>query len=174
MLCWLFHLVGDAHQPCHCSSLYAVKLLPQGDRGGNSVLLKDMAAENLHSFWDELLGKKATLAEASQHASSIAGDAALMQKADAAAAELDPQAWITEGSTVAKTSVYPPDIVAAVLGSESHSYEKNNYRYDAVGPLKLTPEQTTAYATNALEVARQQIAIAGVRLSKVLESLFHS
>ncbi len=32
-LCWLGHLVGDAHQPCHVGSLYVEGDFPEGDRG---------------------------------------------------------------------------------------------------------------------------------------------
>ena len=36
-LCWLLHDVGDLHQPLHSTAMFAEKLFPQGDKGGNSV-----------------------------------------------------------------------------------------------------------------------------------------
>ncbi len=65
-LCWLLHLVGDLHQPLHCTTLLASKDTfcpsfdpPQGDRGGNLLAVKVKATEPaamvLHFYWDALL-----------------------------------------------------------------------------------------------------------------------
>jgi hypothetical protein len=45
--CWLFHLVGDAHQPLHSSALFSDRF-PTGDRGGN--LIETAQGGNLHSL----------------------------------------------------------------------------------------------------------------------------
>lgn len=52
--CWLAHLVADLHQPCHSTVLFCDRF-PNGDRGGNSIKTKQ--GGNLHSLWDNLLGK---------------------------------------------------------------------------------------------------------------------
>jgi hypothetical protein len=38
-LAWLFHLVGDIHQPLHTVQLFTVDY-PQGDRGGNEICVQ--------------------------------------------------------------------------------------------------------------------------------------
>jgi hypothetical protein len=38
-LAWLFHLVGDIHQPLHTAQLLTVEY-PQGDRGGNEICVQ--------------------------------------------------------------------------------------------------------------------------------------
>jgi hypothetical protein len=38
-LAWLFHLVGDIHQPLHTAQLFTVDYL-QGDRGGNEICVR--------------------------------------------------------------------------------------------------------------------------------------
>ncbi len=53
-VCWLAHLVGDAHQPLHAGSLYAEGLFPDGDRGANSIPTRQK--NNMHALWDGLLG----------------------------------------------------------------------------------------------------------------------
>jgi hypothetical protein len=56
-LCWIFHLVGDAHQPLHAVALYTTDY-PRGDKGGNSIMIRakpDAAVINLHKFWDDLI-----------------------------------------------------------------------------------------------------------------------
>ena len=37
-LCWIFHLVGDAHQPLHTVAPYTTEY-PRGDKGGNAILI---------------------------------------------------------------------------------------------------------------------------------------
>ena len=60
-ICWLAHLVADAHQPCHAGSLYSPKAFPNGDRGANLIPIKGQGdIRNLHAFWDSLLGAEAT------------------------------------------------------------------------------------------------------------------
>src|SRR5207244_10327555 len=36
---WLIHLLGDVHQPLHCTTRFT-RDLPKGDRGGNRVKLR--------------------------------------------------------------------------------------------------------------------------------------
>jgi len=61
-LCWLFHLVGDLHQPLHAVALVDRELFPgpnHGDNGGNFVMIRTHAMakpSNLHAFWDNSLG----------------------------------------------------------------------------------------------------------------------
>src|SRR5262245_40525306 len=50
MLAWLFHTVGDLHQPCHSTQLYSQRLLPEGDQGGNKIKL--VQSFNLHATVD--------------------------------------------------------------------------------------------------------------------------
>jgi S1/P1 Nuclease len=56
-LAWLFHLVGDVHQPLHTTQLFAVEY-PKGDRGGNEICVRVRQAGqpmDLHRFWDGVI-----------------------------------------------------------------------------------------------------------------------
>jgi len=56
-LAWLFHLVGDVHQPLHTVQLFT-REYPHGDRGGNEVCIRlahGRAALDLHKLWDGLI-----------------------------------------------------------------------------------------------------------------------
>lgn len=57
-LCWMAHLVADAHQPCHAGSLYMEGVFEEedGDRGANRILTKHRG--KMHELWDQLLGDK--------------------------------------------------------------------------------------------------------------------
>ena len=60
-LSWLIHLIGDLHQPLHCSTFVTADYpAPTGDKGGNSFFVKPgERGVNLHSIWDQALGSRA-------------------------------------------------------------------------------------------------------------------
>ena len=47
---FLIHLVGDIHQPLHCSTRCTHEH-EKGDRGGNDFML--VGAKDLHAYWDD-------------------------------------------------------------------------------------------------------------------------
>jgi S1/P1 Nuclease len=56
-LAWIFHLVGDVHQPLHTVQLFT-REYPHGDRGGNEVCVRlatGRAPLDLHRLWDGLI-----------------------------------------------------------------------------------------------------------------------
>jgi hypothetical protein len=60
-IAWLEHLVGDIHQPLHASSR-VTSSNAKGDQGGNLFLLTPKGTpranqENLHWFWDSIIGR---------------------------------------------------------------------------------------------------------------------
>ena len=62
-LAWLFHLVGDIHQPLHTAQLFTVKY-PKGDRGGNEICVRVTQARqpmDLHRFWDGVITSNSNL-----------------------------------------------------------------------------------------------------------------
>jgi hypothetical protein len=56
-LAWLFHLVGDAHQPLHASRFFGPRF-PEGDRGGTRFYIRvgeGSQTIGLHALWDDLV-----------------------------------------------------------------------------------------------------------------------
>jgi len=57
-LCWIFHLIGDSHQPLHAAALVTTQF-PMGDRGGNLFFIRPdpsrSMTQNLHAYWDNVL-----------------------------------------------------------------------------------------------------------------------
>jgi hypothetical protein len=56
-LTWLFHLVGDIHQPLHSLQMFTTDYT-NGDGDGNQICVRPGEASkpmNLHQFWDGLL-----------------------------------------------------------------------------------------------------------------------
>src|SRR6266542_988312 len=139
-LVWLEHLVGDVHQPLHAATRVSSGDL-QGDHGGNLVkLCAPPCRKELHAFWDDLLGTGSSAASAITVGRSLpAEDSALAVKRDAAD-------WIKESFEDAKQNVY-----ISPIG-------------EGDGPFTITP----SYRAQAKALARERVALAGVRLANLL------
>jgi hypothetical protein len=168
MLCWLFHLVGDIHQPCHSASLFELAKLPSGDRGGNSTTIEGLPSKSLHAFWDDLLdGPGASFPTAMQTAAALLNNAPLVQSATTNAKELSPEVWAQEGNNAASQNVYTPPVLAALASAQTSSYTRNNQTYSSV-TLRVSDSDLAAYQKNAVEVARQRAIIGAFRLAEQL------
>ncbi len=142
-LVWLLHLIGDIHQPLHATSRFSHDL-PEGDRGGNQVrLCKKPCRDELHAFWDDLLGNSK-----SPTAAIKAGKALSPAPAES---DQDIHAWIEESFEAAKAYVYTPPIGPGR------------------GPYKLTAE----YKRVADKIGEERVAIAGARLARFLDDNLH-
>ena len=157
-LCWLAHLVADAHQPCHAGSLYVAGVFPEGDRGANSIPVKQRG--NLHSLWDSLLGPKFDAGDVRRRAIEIKSDHSTWNSAGQAAKAkdgLNPLAWLDESQQYSRSHVYTPDILLAVEAAVRGSQK--------VEKLDLSD----AYLKAAGQVARKRAAFAAQRLGKLLQ-----
>ena len=143
-LVWLMHLVGDAHQPLHAVSRYTHDY-PHGDEGGNALIICQQSCnQNLHSFWDGVLGKTRTPQTILRIISSY-------PRIDSRrAAILDPSAWLQESMDISQRVVYAPPVAISA------------------DPITLTG----AYKANARLAAQQQAVVAGARLANLLNRLF--
>lgn len=154
-LAWLEHLVGDVHQPLHCTTR-VTNTFPAGDHGGNlfpitsfsipedlSPTAHHSSVRDLHSFWDDVLGKDTTLAAV--RALAAEAEASAPTDSDTDLSEAD---WIAESFREAKTVAYKP----------------------------LTDQRATApvisqdYFTAARALALQRMKLAGHRLAAVIRA----
>ena|SRR5262249_35557665 len=72
-LAWLFHLVGDIHQPLHTAQLFTVDY-PNGDRGGNEICVRATQARqpmDLHRFWDGVITSSQNLTRLRNQATAL-------------------------------------------------------------------------------------------------------
>lgn len=141
-LAWLLHLVGDIHQPLHCSSrVTADDTLPHGDAGGNTFHLDN--DRNLHAYWDRVLD--ATVVP-DPGEDSIAYAGRMARRIERAQPRVTPSAdvsgWAREGLRIAQTVVY-----AGVSRGSAPS---------------------ATYQAEALQVSEGRIALAGYRLAALL------
>jgi hypothetical protein len=156
-LCWLLHLIGDIHQPLHCVMLVSQQF-PRGDEGGNKMLL---GSTNLHSFWDELLGRPGIpfphlddLATTIHRAPQWQKDALKELKATTY------EAWAAESFELAKTIAYANGTLP--VASSEHTHDDGTHDI---------PPFPSGYKTEATPIAQRRIALAGYRLAAKLSSI---
>ena len=156
VLGFLFHLVGDVHQPLHTTTRYTAKN-PEGDAGGNGFRITmppETGIRNLHFYWDAAAGMfgespKRPLDEAGKARIRGFADeimAAYPADANPASKDLNVQQWVEESNRLAREFVYA-------------KIKEND-----------TPSQ--AYTDETRKIAAQRIALAGYRLAGVLNSLY--
>jgi hypothetical protein len=167
-LSWLEHLVGDIHQPLHAVTRVSADA-PQGDAGGNLVTLCGAPCRNvLHLFWDRLVGSQDPLPPPPPQSQTAANapvgfpppdiPAELKSAINAAKAlpvperrlteKMDESIWVKESFNAAREHVYVPPIGKGL------------------GPFTITPK----YLEQARAVARDRVALAGVRLANLLNA----
>lgn len=153
MLCWLFHTVGDIHQPLHSTALFSRHLFPEGCRGGNQV--KTMQRGNLHSLWDSLPGERIPWREARNKALTW------IEQSDAhgrhAAQTLTSEKWLTESHDLVKTAVYDDEVLAELRAAETAG--------QTTSPMITLSER---YLQTAGGIADRRVIEAGYRLGAVL------
>ena len=159
---YLLHLVGDIHQPLHCSSLYSKYKfdgkIKNGDMGGNLINVYNPIKKeiiNLHSFWDSVLGLYELNPELplSDENKNIINNQAeeLIKKYPVKSFKgkdnlIDEEEWAKESFEIAKSYVYR----------------------DA----DFFPNLTVRYIEEGRDIAVRRIVLAGYRLANVIKSIF--
>lgn len=145
-LSWLIHLIGDLHQPLHCSSLVD-SAYPSGDKGGNNFYVRPAErAIRLHSLWDGLLGTAEAPNQQLNYA--IQNDQKFPRVAlPELLSATGPKEWSLESRSVAIEKAY------------LHGELRGGTNLDTAVPLP------TGYTKQAKAVAERQAALAGYRLA---------
>ena len=149
-LSWLIHLVGDAHQPLHCSSLFD-EAHPKGDKGGNDFFVKPAERGiTLHSFWDGLLGTSGKLQSHLNYAIALQSEYPRKSLKELKKART-PKDWSLQGRSLAIESVYLHGKLKGGLSRED------------------APDLPAGYTKAAKTVAERQAALAGYRLADEIQ-----
>jgi hypothetical protein len=157
---WLFHVVGDLHQPMHSSALFAKDVFPGTnihDQGGN--LIPTEPQQKLHAFWDRLLGPQSDFAAAHDEAILFINDEALCPLGEQAAMQLNEETWLHESHALVASAVYSPGMLNQMRALDR--------------PVTQLPTLSldVSYSSQAVKVARQRIVEAGFRLGAVLAAI---
>ncbi|WP_309642856.1 S1/P1 nuclease [Phenylobacterium sp.] len=155
-LCWVFHLLGDIHQPLHTAQLFS-RDFPAGDRGGGLQYVRDPQtgdAISLHWLWDDSvhrLGDPEPAFARSRVLQTRLPRAVFPELTKATLIE-DFPAWGEESYRLAAPLTYRSDMIAARSAAEAR-------------PLP------SAYLKDATAVAERRLTLAGYRLGDVASAL---
>lgn len=156
-VCWVFHLIGDIHQPLHSSTLFTSQF-PQGDRGGTRFYIRATAQAattvSLHTYWDGLTGSTDKFQTVRNKATKIRMAHPRDQHGELSNKEF-PE-WAAESFALAKTAAYRD---GKLLGSR-----------DEVNGAALPAD----YAATVKPIAYRRMALAGYRLADVLVECFRA
>lgn len=158
-LCWIFHLVGDMHQPLHSASLVS-KRFPEGDRGGSLQFVIDPIDRqpvSLHWFWDDSVNRGGEPEIATRRAADLMrrlprGQFTALQPFRTVA---EFQSWAQESHDLASTLAYDPDLRAS----------------DSPSAASQLPKR---YLDRSMQAAEQRLTLAGYRLTEVLRWVFRA
>jgi len=155
-LTWMFHLVGDVHQPLHTVAYHA-PAHPDGDRGGNLFFVRvrpDEDTINLHWLWDDLLIGTDRFTDVRNKAIELRRSPTLTPEMLARqTASMDFGDWAAEGAQLAIAHVYRRGEL--VSGTRDQGL--------------ILPDD---YIAVVQPLAEQRAVLAGYRLARLLSDAF--
>jgi hypothetical protein len=155
-IAWAMHLVGDIHQPLHCSARVTA-IDRKGDHGGRDFELaappRRPSGErySLHAYWDDMLDRavprrsEERLGAYLQRAAAVVVSRRLWHRLEATLKPAQFDAWARE-SVIAAQSAYPAD-------------------------LRRGHEPSAEYRNRSIQVSLDRLALAGYRLASMLRDV---
>jgi hypothetical protein len=169
-LCWLMHLVGDIHQPCHVTALIDATRFhapPHDDRGGNleAILTTGTRPIKLHAYWDTRLGTNDDYSRIATIVAAMQGNPPVLA-IDLATevAETDLNRWALKQYQLAAKYVY-------LNGDLPIALWKDAYNLPGTPADADVPRLTAEDQSNAVRITRERVWIAGHRLAKMLREV---
>ena len=156
-LAWLFHLVGDIHQPLHTAQLFTVEY-PKGDRGGNEICVRVTQAGqpmNLHRFWDGVITSSSNLTRLQNEATALRNRQEFQRSQLTELGSTDFESWAKESFEIATMIAYRN---GGLIGSA----RGGNKDCTAV---KAAPVLPVGYVISASWIADRRMMLAGYRLA---------
>lgn len=155
-LCWIFHLVGDIHQPLHAADWHSSRY-PEGDLGGNRQYVLDPQTHqpvSLHAYWDGVIGRSGEVGPAFERGRELRARYPRSRFTEIAAQPgvNDFVAWAMESYALARSQAYGSAL------STSPTPEK-------------APALSAAYIADSTAIAERQVTLAGYRLADWLRVL---
>jgi hypothetical protein len=159
-LAWLFHLVGDIHQPLHTVQLFTVEY-PKGDRGGNQICVRVTKAGqpmNLHRFWDGVITSSQNLTRLRNEATALRNRQEFQRSQLTELASTGFESWAKESFEIATKIAYLNGRLVGVR-------RDGNKDCQAVAAAPMLP---AGYIVNASRIAARHMILPGYRLADVL------
>lgn len=155
-LTWIFHLVGDVHQPLHTAALFTTEF-PNGDQGGNLIFVRpkaDQPTTRLHSLWDGAVIDSERFQAVSNKASELRSRTSHKRAALRELSEHDFHNWSKE------ESFWAAKVHAYRFGKIKSGPDKDNG--------ELLPDD---YVKIVKPFAERRMVLAGYRLADILKDI---
>ena len=162
-LAWLFHLVGDIHQPLHTAQIFTVDY-PQGDRGGNEICARVTQAGqpmDLHRFWDGVITSSSNLTRIRNEATALRNRQEFQRGQLTELASTDFESWAKESYEIATKIAYQN-------GGHIGIPKDGAMDYTMVAAAPVLP---VGYVVSASRIADRRMILAGYRLADLLARL---
>jgi S1/P1 nuclease len=159
-LAWLFHLVGDIHQPLHTAQVFTVDY-PNGDRGGNEICVRVTQAGqpmDLHRFWDGVITSSSNLTRLQNEATALRNRQEFQRSQLTELASTDFESWAKESFEIATKFAYRN---GGRIGTPRSG--ATDCTMAAVAPVL-----PAGYVVSASRIADRRMILAGYRLADFL------
>lgn len=160
-LCWIFHLIGDMHQPLHAATLFN-SAFPNGDRHGTQFWVRPPTGNDpvsLHYFWDSAIQRSQNMTDVTHTAAQLLGNHHRDQLE-----ELKTLPY-RDAASFARWAREESHALAISAGYRQGSLPGAVQRQEA-------PHLDSEYIANARSIAARRMALSGYRLADVLRALF--
>jgi hypothetical protein len=157
-LAWLFHLIGDVHQPLHTVQLFT-REYPNGDRGGNEICIRvalNTLPLDLHRLWDGLITSSSNTARLGKIVTDL-----LSRFSRVGLREFDherPGEWAKESYEIATQIAYEN---GSLRGTPKRQVRDCR-------AVKVVTYVSRGYPVRAKLVADRRVYLAGYRLAELL------
>jgi hypothetical protein len=159
-LAWLFHLVGDIHQPLHTAQLFTVDY-PQGDRGGNEICVRMTGKGqpmDLPRFWDGVITSSSNLTQLRNEATALRNRQEFQRSQLTELASTDFESWAKESFEIATKIAYRS-------GRRIGTPKAGAMDCAMVAAAPVLP---VGYVVNASRIADRRMILAGYRLVELM------
>jgi hypothetical protein len=165
-LAWVFHLVGDIHQPLHTAQLFTVEY-PKGDRGGNEICVRvrqEGQPMDLHRFWDGVITSSGDVSRLRKAAMEMRNRPGFAKSQFTELLSANADTWAKESFEIATKIAYRN---GRLIGSP----RGGNKDCTTVAAAPVFP---VGYVVSARRIADRRMILAGYRLADLLTRVFSS
>jgi hypothetical protein len=159
-LAWLFHLLGDIHQPLHTAQLFTVDY-PKGDRGGNEICVRVTQAGqpmDLHRFWDGVITSSQNLTRLRNEATTLRNRQEFQRSQFTELGSTGFESWAKESFEIATKIAYQN-------GRRIGIPRGGNMDCAMVAAASVLPG---GYVVSARRIADRRMILSGYRLADLL------
>ena len=178
-LCWMFHIVGDIHQPMHVSDLYS-KEFPAGNAAATLSYVQDPIGTTtmpLHILWDSNALRIPSLAEVDRAAQAFQKKYPRSFYPELKAHPVGHpdtfREWARESHQVAVDWAYAIETVSDPnKDQDADRLVRNmvNFILNGISPVAEAPEVPAEYWEKLQLTAEQRITLAGYRIADLIIS----